>query len=177
RQRADAMSEILRLGRAGILPQHIVHNDTKFNNVLLDSSDHAQCVIDLDTVMPGYVAYDFGDSIRTIINTAAEDEADTNLIQLNIPLFDAYTKGYLQETKSFLTDAELHSLIKGALLLPFIQAVRFLTDYLEGDHYFKTHFPGHNLQRARAQLALVNQLEMHKVKLEEIIINIWLKVK
>ncbi|HVW13837.1 MAG TPA: aminoglycoside phosphotransferase family protein [Mucilaginibacter sp.] len=175
RQRADAMSEILRLGRAGILPQRIVHNDTKFNNVLLDSSDHAQCVIDLDTVMPGYVAYDFGDSIRTIINTAAEDEADTNLIQLNIPLFEAYTKGYLQETRSFLTDAELHSLIKGALLLPYIQAVRFLTDYLEGDHYFKIHFPDHNLQRARAQLALVTQLEIYKAKLDEIIINNWFK--
>ncbi|MBS1527257.1 MAG: aminoglycoside phosphotransferase family protein [Bacteroidetes bacterium] len=175
-QRTDSMSEILRLGRTGILPRRIVHNDTKFNNVLLDSQDHAQCVIDLDTVMPGYVAYDFGDSIRTIINTAAEDEADTRLINLNIPLFEAYTKGYLQETAGFLTGSELQSLIKGTLLLPYIQAVRFLTDYLEGDHYFKIHFTGHNLQRARAQLALVNQLEIHKVKLEKIITNNWFKI-
>jgi len=172
-QHADEMGEILRLGKAGILPLRIVHNDTKFNNVLLDSDDRAQCVIDLDTVMPGYVAYDFGDSIRTIINTAAEDEADINNIGLNIPLFEAYAQGYLREAAGFITGEEVNSLIKGVLLLPYIQAVRFLTDYLEGDAYFKIHSPGQNLQRARAQLALVKQLLTYKVKLEEIIINNW----
>lgn len=177
KKRADEMSEILRLGRAGILPLRIVHNDTKFNNVLLDNDDRAQCVIDLDTVMPGYVAYDFGDSIRTIINTAAEDEANLDLVDLNIPLFEAYTKGYLREAVSFITEAEINSLIKGVLLLPYIQAVRFLTDYLEGDIYFKIHSAGHNLQRARAQLALVKQLESNKVKLEVVIINNWNTVK
>jgi len=140
---------------------------------LLDSDDRAQCVIDLDTVMPGYVAYDFGDSIRTIINTAAVDEADINNIGLNIPLFEAYAKGYLREAAGFITGEEVNSLIKGVLLLPYIQAVRFLTDYLEGDAYFKIHSPGQNLQRARAQLALVKQLLTYKVKLEEIIINNW----
>lgn len=172
-QRSEAMSDILRMGRNGVLPLRIVHNDTKFNNVLLDSEDHAQCVIDLDTVMPGYVAYDFGDSIRTIINTAAEDEADINLIGLNIPLFEAYTQGYLQESVGFLTEQEVNSLIKGVLLLPFIQAVRFLTDYLDGDIYFKTNSPEHNLQRTRAQLALVKKLEENQDKLNQAILDTW----
>ena len=176
-QHSDEMGEIMRLGKAGILPLRIVHNDTKFNNVLLDSEDRAQCVIDLDTVMPGYVAYDFGDSIRTIINTAAEDEADIELIGLNIPLFEAYTQGYLKEAAGFITEQEVNSLIKGVLLLPFIQAVRFLTDYLEGDVYFKIHSPDHNLQRARAQLTLVKRLETAKEKLGSVIINNWNKAK
>jgi thiamine kinase-like enzyme len=173
KQRVAQMSEILALGKAGILPQRIVHNDTKFNNVLLDSDDHAQCVIDLDTVMPGYVAYDFGDSIRTIINTAAEDEVNNKLIGINSSLFESYTKGYLQEAISFLTKAEMESLMKGVLLLPYIQAVRFLTDYLEGDHYFKTQSPDHNLQRTRAQLALVKKLEDNHDQLEQIILDTW----
>ncbi len=144
--RANKMNEILSSGKAGILPQRIVHKDTKFNNVLLDNEDKAQCVADMNTVMPGYVAYDFGDSIRTIINTAAEDEPNLNLIGLKIPLFEAYTQGYLQEALAFLSDAEINSLYKGVLLLPYIQAVRFLTDYLDGDHYFKIH-------SSRSQLA------------------------
>jgi len=176
-QHANEMSEIMRLGKAGILPLRIVHNDTKFNNVLLDSEDKAQCVIDLDTVMPGYVAYDFGDSIRSIINTTAEDEADTDMISLNIPLFEAYAKGYLKAAAGFITDEEINSLIKGVLLLPYIQAVRFLSDYLEGDVYFKIHSPEHNLQRTKAQLTLVKKLLVAKEKLEEIIINNWNIVK
>src|SRR5690606_26137375 len=115
------------------LPLRITHNDTKFNNVLLDQDDNVQCVIDLDTVMPGYVAYDFGDAIRTIINSAAEDEADTSKIVLNISLFKAYAKGYMSEAKEFLTEAEVESLLYGVFLLPYMQAVRFLTDYLDGD--------------------------------------------
>ncbi|MGZ3819911.1 MAG: phosphotransferase enzyme family protein [Mucilaginibacter sp.] len=173
KSRAAIMSEILLLGKSGVLPMRIVHNDTKFNNVLLDNNDKAQCVIDLDTVMPGYVAYDFGDSIRTIINTAAEDEADLTAIDLNIPLFEAYTGGYLCEAIKFLTQAEMSSLVKGVLLLPFIQAVRFLTDYLDGDHYFKTRSPDHNLQRTRAQLALVKKLEDNQTVLDQIILKTW----
>src|ERR1700712_2239676 len=145
--RADSMNEILQWGKAGILPLRITHNDTKFNNILLDQADEIQCVIDLDTVMPGYVAYDFGDAIRSIINTALEDEKNLDAIQLNIPLFEAFAKGYLSQTISFLTEQEVKSLIKGVLLLPYMQVVRFLTDYLEGDVYYKTHFEGHNLQR------------------------------
>jgi Ser/Thr protein kinase RdoA (MazF antagonist) len=173
KRRADKMSEILTMGKAGILPLRITHNDTKFNNVLLDSEDNAQCVIDLDTVMPGYAAYDFGDSIRTIINTAAEDEPDLNKIGLNIPLFEAYTRGYLQEATGFLTEIGVDSLIKGVLLLPYIQAVRFLTDYLDGDHYFKIHTPQHNLQRAKAQLTLVKKLEENQEELQQIILKTY----
>ena len=177
RQRVDEMSEILRLGRAGELPLRIVHNDTKFNNVLLNSDDRAQCVIDLDTVMPGYVAYDFGDSIRTIANTAPEDEERIELIDVNISLFESYTKGYLKEAIAFLTESELNSLLKGVLLLPYAQTVRFLTDYLEGDHYYKIQSPDHNLQRTRAQLALVKRLEENKDKLSQIIMDTWHQYK
>lgn len=177
RQRADEMSEILRLGRAGRLPLRIVHNDTKFNNVLLNNDDQAQCVIDLDTVMPGYVAYDFGDSIRTIANTAPEDEENIELIDINISLFESYAKGYLKEAIAFLTESELNSLLKGALLLPYAQTVRFLTDYLEGDHYYKIKSPDHNLQRTRAQLALVKKLEENKDKLGRIIMDSWHQYK
>ncbi|RZK86982.1 MAG: desulfatase, partial [Pedobacter sp.] len=150
------------------------HNDTKFNNVLLDKNDEAQCVIDLETVMDGYVAYDFGDAIRTIINTSTEDEADLNKIQLNMPLFDAYVNGYLQEASKFLTDAEVNSLMKGALLLPYMQAVRFLTDHINGDVYFKTKFDGHNLQRARAQFQLLKMLDENAEAMNATILNeIW----
>ncbi len=157
--REERMHTILRMGECGELPLRITHNDTKFNNVLLDDQDKAQCVIDLDTVMPGYVAYDFGDAIRTIINSAAEDEADLSKITLNIPFFQAYTEGYFSHAAKFLTPAEVFSLLEGVLLLPYIIGVRFLTDHLEGDHYFKTHQEGHNLQRARTQFHLVAQLE------------------
>jgi Ser/Thr protein kinase RdoA (MazF antagonist) len=172
-QRRVAMSRVLELGRAGILPKRIIHNDTKFNNVLLDEHDHAQCVIDLDTVMPGYVAYDFGDAVRTIINTAPEDEPEPELIKLNIPLFTAYTKGYLKQAAAFLTEAEVSSLITGALLLPYMQGVRFLTDYLNGDIYFKIHSPWHNLRRAKAQFQLVKRLEEAREPLNSIILKSW----
>ncbi len=174
---AVAMNEIPKMGRAGILPVRITHNDTKFNNILLDKDNNIQCVIDLDTVMPGYVAFDFGDAIRTIINTAVEDEADLNTIQLNIPLFAEFTKGYLSQTKSFLTEAELKSLIMGVLLLPYMQSIRFLTDYLEGDVYYKIHFAEHNLQRTHAQMQLFKMLELNRKELENIVQTEWKNVE
>ncbi|WP_299582891.1 aminoglycoside phosphotransferase family protein [Mucilaginibacter sp.] len=164
--RVEHMCAILNLGREGGLPLRITHNDTKFNNILLDENDQAQCVIDLDTVMPGYVAYDFGDAIRSIINTAPEDEADLNKISLNIPLFEAFTRGYLQESAGFLTENEIRSLPLSVLLFPYMQGVRFLTDYLNGDVYYKTHVPDHNLQRARAQFQLLRKLEEQYAKIE-----------
>ncbi len=167
------MNTVLQLGRAGILPERIIHYDTKFNNVLLNEHDRAQCVIDLDTVMPGYVAYDFGDAIRTIINNAPEDEPNLDLIKLNIPLFTAYAKGYLKQTTNFLTEAEVNSLVKGVLLLPYMQAVRFLTDYLNGDIYYKIHSPWQNLQRTRAQIQLFKKLAEAKETLNNIILKTW----
>jgi Phosphotransferase enzyme family len=175
--RAAAMKDILRLGNAGILPLRITHNDTKFNNILFDENNEVQCVIDLDTVMPGYVAYDFGDAIRTIINTAMEDEANLDAIQLNIPLFTGFTRGYLSQTHSFLTEAELSSLMSGVLLMPYMQSIRFLTDYLEGDVYYKTSSVEHNLQRARAQMQLFKLLEDNKKKLTDTVNNEWLHLK
>lgn len=167
--RKDRMQTIQQLADNGLLPLRITHNDTKFNNVLLDENDQFQCVIDLDTVMPGYVACDFGDAIRSIINRAAEDEADLKRIQLNIPLFEVYTEGYFEQAHHFLTPEETDSLWEGVLLLPYMQTVRFLTDFLEGDHYYKTHHAGHNLQRTRAQLRLVEELEKHEPDLRAIL--------
>ena len=164
-----SMGKILAMGRENRLPLRVTHNDAKFNNVLLDRNDNAQCVIDLDTVMPGFVAYDFGDAIRTIINTSAEDEGDLEKIQLNIGLYKAYTRGYMEKTISFLTDDEIESLIYGVLLLPYMQAVRFLTDFIEGDHYFKIQFHDHNLQRARAQLQLLRKIRECQELLTDII--------
>lgn len=168
-EREEKMRTVLELGRSNKLPLRITHNDTKFNNVLLDKDDNVQCVIDLDTVMPGYVAYDFGDAIRTIINSAAEDEADLSKIVLNIPLFQSFTAGYLSEAKEFLTDAEVDSLIPAVHLLPYMQAVRFLTDYINGDTYYKIAYPEHNLVRTKAQLKLVHELEVNNDKLTGIL--------
>lgn len=170
-QYAEAMQYFQQPEQQALLPKRVTHNDTKFNNVLLDSNDEAQCVIDLDTVMPGYVAYDFGDAIRTIINTTVEDEADMDKIQLNFALFNAYTQGYLKEAARFLTEVEVNSLIMGVLLLPYMQAVRFLTDYINGDTYFKIKFDGHNLQRAKAQLRLFELLQADKDHLHNTIIK------
>ncbi|MET3500683.1 serine/threonine protein kinase [Mucilaginibacter rubeus] len=170
-ERADQMATIMNLGKEGKLPLRIIHNDTKFNNILLDMNDHEQCVIDLDTVMPGYVAYDFGDAIRTIINTAPEDEQDVTKIELNIPLFKAYAAGYFEYAGSFLSDTEVKSLSMGVLLIPYMQGVRFLTDYIEGDVYYKIHSPEHNLQRARAQFELLCKLEKNYDVFDQIIHN------
>ncbi|WP_448699321.1 phosphotransferase enzyme family protein [Mucilaginibacter sp. AW1-3] len=170
-KRAAQMSSIVNAGKQGKLPLRIIHNDTKFNNVLLNLNDEVQCVIDLDTVMPGYVAYDFGDAVRTIVSTAAEDEPELDKIDIRLDFFEAFVKGYLQETAMMLTSTEIDSLSTGVLLLPYMQGVRFLTDYLEGDHYFKIHSPGHNLQRALAQFRLVSKLEENIDKINNLIIE------
>lgn len=165
----QAMSVINQWGQGGLIPKRITHNDTKLNNVLFDSEDNAICVIDLDTVMAGYVAYDFGDAVRTITNTAAEDEPELEKIQVNIDFFKAYTQGYLRMAGSFLTDKEIESLSWGVLLLPYMQGVRFLTDYLQGDTYFKINYPEHNLVRAKAQFNLFTKLYEQSAQLRSII--------
>lgn len=167
--REQAMSAIYNWGKSGRLPTRITHNDTKFNNILFDADDQVVCVIDLDTVMAGYVAYDFGDAIRTIINTAAEDEVDLDNIRINIPLFKAYVEGYINEAGNFLTPIEIESLFLGMMLLPYMQGVRFLTDYLQGDVYFKTAYPEHNLVRTKAQFRLLVKLEEQGELLRDII--------
>ncbi|MEH6308339.1 aminoglycoside phosphotransferase family protein [Olivibacter sp. CPCC 100613] len=168
-ERENKMNTILNMAAKSQIPLRITHNDTKFNNVLLNGDDKVQCVIDLDTVMPGYVAYDFGDAIRTIINSAAEDEIDLDKIKLNIPLFEAYTKGYLEAAYHFLYPMEINSLVDGVLLLPYMQMIRFLTDYLNGDTYYKINHPTHNLQRTRAQMRLVIEIEKKEELLRDIV--------
>lgn len=170
--RQKRMQQILRMGEAGLIPKRVIHNDTKFNNVLLSEDYKPLCVIDLDTVMPGYLAYDFGDAIRSVINTGEEDEADPNRIRLDLDLFQAYAKGYMHAMKGLIDEAERQSLMEGVLLMPYMQAIRFLTDYLEGDQYFKTVHPEHNLQRARAQWHLYKLLEASQEKMSAILMDI-----
>ncbi len=167
--RAEEMKIILRLGSEGKIPARITHNDTKFNNILLDENDKALCVIDLDTVMPGYVHYDFGDAIRTAANSASEDEKDLSKINMDINLFEAYAKGFLSESGNTLNKTEKEYLAFAPRLITYTIAVRFLTDYIDGDNYFKVHHEHHNLQRARAQLRLVKSMEEQYEEMKTII--------
>ncbi|MEG2719196.1 MAG: aminoglycoside phosphotransferase family protein, partial [Clostridia bacterium] len=147
---------------AGKLPLRVTHNDTKLNNVLFDSqTERALCVIDLDTVMPGLTAYDFGDAIRFGASTADEDEPDLAKVHFSLPLYRAYAEGFLEEAGAILTQAELRSLPDGVKMMTLESAVRFLTDYLNGDIYFKTAYPEHNLVRARTQIKLLEEIDAH----------------
>jgi len=168
-KRADEMKIILSLGHEGKIPIRITHNDTKFNNILLDENDKALCVIDLDTVMPGYVHYDFGDAIRTAANPTSEDETDLSKVKVDINRFRDYSEGYLSETGNTLNDTEKEYLAFAPRLLTYTIALRFLTDYIDGDNYFKIHYKGQNLQRARTQLKLVMSMEEHYEEMREII--------
>jgi len=154
---------LLDLHRAGELPERIAHNDAKISNVLLDeSTDEALCIVDLDTVMPGLALYDFGDMIRSMATTAAEDETDLSKIEVELPLFEALARGYMGTAGEFLTAAERASLVIAGKVITLEQAVRFLTDFLVGDQYYKTYRPNHNLERARAQLKLLESIERHE---------------
>jgi len=135
------------------------HNDTKVNNVLFDKHNKALCLIDLDTVMPGYVHFDYGDALRTMANTALEDEQDLGKVQFNVPVYEAFTRGYLEEAGSFLNPDELAMLPYAPIYLTFIIGLRFLTDYLNGDVYFRIHHPDHNLIRSRVQFQLIKEIE------------------
>ncbi|MEE0786707.1 MAG: phosphotransferase, partial [Oscillospiraceae bacterium] len=154
---------------SGELPLRVTHNDTKLNNVLFDRRTRkALCVLDLDTVMPGSSLYDYGDSIRFGAATAAEDEKDLSKMGINLHLFQVYTAGYLAACKS-LTPKELELLPLGAKIITLELAVRFLTDYLDGDRYFRVAYPEHNLVRARAQMKLVADMEAHWDEMQAIV--------
>jgi hypothetical protein len=158
-KRAEGMRIIQKLGREGKIPVRITHNDTKFNNILFDENEKSLCIIDLDTVMPGYFHSDFGDAIRTGANVAAEDEEYLSKIKMDISLFGAYAEGYLSETRNTLNKTEKEYLAFAPLLMTFEQALRFLTDYIEGDTYYKIHHEKHNLQRTRAQIRLLEDMQ------------------
>ncbi len=170
--REEEMKVLIRLGEEGKIPVRITHNDTKFNNILFDSSGRALCLIDLDTVMPGYVHYDFGDAIRTATNRAEEDSTDLSSVSMDIEIFRAYTEGYLSETRNTLNPTEIEYLPFAPKLLTYIMATRFLTDFLDGDHYYKIKYPLHNLQRTKAQLALLSDMEDRYETMVQIIKNI-----
>jgi len=158
--RAHEVSVIVDGLRDGSIPERVTHNDTKLNNVLLDDiTQEGVCVIDLDTVMPGSVLYDFGDLVRTSTSPAAEDETDLSRVRMQLPMFEALVKGYLESTAGFLTPREKGLLPFAGKLITFEIGLRFLTDWLEGDAYFKVKRPTHNLDRARAQFRLVESIE------------------
>ncbi|MDR1526889.1 MAG: aminoglycoside phosphotransferase family protein [Dysgonamonadaceae bacterium] len=158
-KRSEAMCIQEKLHREGRLKKRINHCDTKVNNILFDEDGKVLCVIDLDTVMPGFVLSDIGDFIRTACNTGAEDDANLDRIHVDTTIFEAYTTGYMEMAKNFLTPLEISLLPYGGRLLTYMQTVRFLTDYLNGDTYYKIHSPKHNLQRARAQFRFLQELE------------------
>ncbi|MBR7103986.1 MAG: aminoglycoside phosphotransferase family protein [Lentisphaeria bacterium] len=159
-ERKEECGILLALNAKGEIPERITHNDTKLNNVLLDSdTGKAVCVIDLDTVMPGLVHNDFGDMIRTSTSPALEDEKDLSKVYMQFEMFEALLRGYLESAASFLTPAEKHYLPFSGKLITLEIGTRFLTDYLEGDVYFKVHREGHNLDRCRTQIKLVQSIE------------------
>ena len=156
----DQYSRIMDGLADGSVPLRVTHNDTKINNVLIDAATgKGICVIDLDTVMPGLSAYDFGDSIRTGANDCAEDEPDQSKVHFDLHLYEVFAKGYLSTAGASMSMAEKKSLAWGARLMTLECGIRFLTDYLEGDHYFHIARPDHNLDRARTQFTLVRQME------------------
>lgn len=166
--RRDEMCLAERLFREGRLPKRINHCDTKVNNILFDKAGHPICIVDLDTVMPGFVLSDFGDFMRSAANTATEDEPELEKIHVDMAIFEAYTRGYLREA-AFLTDTEKELLPFGCRLLSYMQAVRFFTDWLNGDTYYKIRYPEHNLVRTRAQLRLLEEQERVRGEMEAII--------
>lgn len=165
-KRADSMCIQERMYREGKLKKRTNHCDTKVNNILFDEEGNVLCVIDLDTVMPGFVLSDIGDFIRTAGNTGAEDDENLDNVRVNIPIFEAYTRGYMETARSFLTPMEIQLLPYGGRLLTYMQTVRFLTDYINGDVYYKIHRPKHNLIRTKAQFKLLQSLEENAEKMD-----------
>ncbi len=166
-KRKDGLSHLVNLLREGELPLRVIHNDTKFNNVLIDEiTGKGICLVDLDTVMPGLSLYDFGDAIRFGTNRAGEEERDLSRVRLEMNLYEMFCRGYLEEVGNMLTLAELENLPFAARLITLECGIRFLTDYLKGDVYFKTRHEGQNLYRARTQFKLVEEMEAKYEQME-----------
>lgn len=157
-----------RLYREGSLPKRVCHCDTKVNNILFDKQGNVLCVIDLDTVMSSFVFSDYGDFLRSAANTGAEDDQDLSRVSFDMDIFESFTRGYL-ESATFLLDVERDNLPYAALLFPYMQCVRFLTDYLNGDTYYKIQYPEHNLVRARAQWQLFVSAELQESAMRAVI--------
>lgn len=169
-ERKKGVDGLMSLLESGKIPYRVTHNDTKLNNILIDEkTGKGVCVIDLDTVMPGAACFDFGDSIRFGASTAAEDERDLSKVSMSLHLFEVFAEGYMSVAKDFLTENERLSLPIGAKLMTFECGIRFLTDYLNGDVYFKIHRERHNLDRCRTQFKLVADMESKMDRMHEII--------
>jgi len=158
-ENAGICDVLLNYADNGKIPVRITHNDTKINNVLLDEKTHkGVCVIDLDTVMPGLSLYDFGDMVRTATNPAEEDEPDLSIVTMRMPIFEMLLKGFAEETHTFLTPTEKKNMAFAGKLITFEQMIRFLADHLAGDIYYKIHREGHNLDRCRTQMKMVQSI-------------------
>lgn len=169
-ERESLVDVLLDLQKKGEIPERITHNDTKLNNVMIDdATETGICVIDLDTVMPGLALYDFGDMVRTATSPAAEDETDLSKVRMQMPMFEALVSGYLATAGSFLNEAEKAHLAFSGKLISLEIGIRFLTDHLEGDVYFKIKRPGHNLDRCRTQLALAASIESQEEEMRRFV--------
>ncbi|MCM1029009.1 MAG: aminoglycoside phosphotransferase family protein [Pseudoflavonifractor sp.] len=166
---ADEMTKAERLHREGKLPKRICHCDTKVNNMMFDAEGNVLCVIDLDTVMPSFVFSDYGDFLRTGANRVAEDDPAIDKVEFDMDIFRAFTEGYLESARSFLLPIEVENLPYAAMLFPYMQAVRFLADYINGDTYYKIKYPEHNLVRTRNQMALFHSALAHEPEMKAFI--------
>lgn len=170
-KRADETEHLLKLQAEGAIPERITHNDTKVNNILIDDlTGDGICVIDLDTVMPGLSLYDFGDMVRAGTSPAEEDEVDLAKVGMRFEMYEALYRGFLSSAGSFLTEAERENLPFSGKLITFEIAIRFLTDYLEGDVYFKVKRPEHNLERCRNQLRMVESIEEQSKRMKDLLL-------
>lgn len=169
-ERAELCRYIVDRIKSGIIPLRVTHNDTKLNNIMIDDkTGEGICIIDLDTVMPGSALYDFGDSIRFGASSAAEDETELSKVFMCDEMFEAYTDGFLSTVGEYLTDDELENLPMGAIIITLETGIRFLTDYIDGDIYFRTEYPEHNLDRARNQFKLVSDMESKRGAMDAIV--------
>lgn len=169
-KRADEMCKAERLHREGKLPKRICHCDTKVNNMMFDEDgSRVLCVIDLDTVMPSFIFSDFGDFMRTGANTGLEDDKNLDNVEFNMDIFRAFTEGYLSTAGEFLLPIEIENLPYAAALFPYMQTVRFLADYINGDTYYKIQYPEHNLVRSKAQFKLLQSVEAHTPEMKAFI--------
>ena len=169
-ERSGQAGRVAEALASGDLPRRVTHNDTKLDNVLLDSaSGRGLCVIDLDTVMPGSLVYDFGDMVRMGASTAAEDEPDLGKVALDLERFEQLALGYLGEVRGLLAPAERDLLVFGAWLITFEQALRFLGDYLNGDTYYRVAYTEHNRIRARTQIHMLAEFECNRERMEAVV--------
>lgn len=171
-KREEKMTLGERLFRDGKLPKRVCHCDTKVNNMLFDKDGNVLCIIDLDTVMPSFIFSDYGDFLRTAANTGAEDDPNLENIDFNMEIFEAFTKGYLEGTKDFLLPIEKENLPYAAMLFPYMQTVRFLADYINGDIYYKIKYPEHNLVRTKAQWRLFEMAEAKETQMKSLVLGL-----